>query len=316
MKAAERLSQVLGANIDESMGAGRSPSGSPSVPAPVHGGPEKYRGAARVKDALAIEISRLAPDPDQPRKDFEPAGIEELAASLKARGQLQPIRVRWDEATSRWVIISGERRYRAALLAGLSTLMCIEARAPLTADEILEDQLVENCLREDLKPVEQARAFRALLDRRRCSYRQLAESLHISHQAIVRALALLGLPEDLQAQVDSGVVPASAAYEVAKVEDDAARREIVDRIAAGQMTRDEAIEVVRRASGGKAGAKGRGGARGKARRPTARVLRTSGGYRITAEHRRGVDLEALLAALREAADQVEAEIGAGGRDAA
>ena len=83
------------------------------------------------------------------------------------------------------MIVAGERRYRAARLAGLATLICVEAKGVQSPDDRLEDQLVENCVREDLKPVEQARAFRALLDRRGCTYRQLAESLNISHQAIV-----------------------------------------------------------------------------------------------------------------------------------
>ena len=68
--------------------------------------------------------------------------------------------MRWSDAVSRWIIVTGERRYRAAVLAGLPTLACIEAKGPLTAEDILEDQLVENCLREDLKPIEQARAFK------------------------------------------------------------------------------------------------------------------------------------------------------------
>jgi ParB family chromosome partitioning protein len=305
MKAADRLARTLGANIDESMGASRplDPSASMfpgSAPTAVHGGPEKYRGASRIKDALAIELDRIVADPAQPRKEFEEGALEALASSLKDRGQLQPIRVRWSDELDRWVIISGERRWRAARMAGLATMTCVEAKGELSPDEILEDQLVENCIREDLKPVEQGRAFRTLMDRRGCSARQLADSLRVSHQAVGRALALLTLPGDLQEQVDSGSIPASAAAEVAKVKDDEARRELAGKIVAGELTRDETIEAVRRAKGPAGlGSKGRGGK--PAPRKTSATIRTAAG-RLTLENRKGVDDAAMLAAVLEAAE--------------
>jgi ParB family transcriptional regulator, chromosome partitioning protein len=308
MKAAERLTQQLQAHIDESMGAASAAAvhGGPFPPATlVRGGPEKYLGAPRSKDVLVIELGRIAPDPGQPRKEFDPGALADLAASLKARGQLQPIRVRWDEGSARWIIIAGERRYRAALLAGLPTLMCVEAKGPLTPGDILEDQLVENALREDLRPIEQARAFKALLEQRGCSQRQLAESLHVPHQTVVRALALLALPGDIQEQVDGGAVPASAAYELARVADDATRRELADQVVAGELTRDEVTARVRAVSSRSAGGKGMG-AKAKPRKVTSRTLKTSAG-KVTVENRRGLDGGALATALREALDQVEAE---------
>ncbi len=324
MKAAERLAQQLGAHIDESMGATR-PTGPPGLfPGPiqggsgafpgglVHGGPEKYQGSSRIKDALAIEPDRIIPDPDQPRKDFDPEALEALAASLRDRGQLQPIRVRWSPDAKHWVVVSGERRWRAARMAGLATIACVEAKAEMTPREILEDQLVENCIREDLRPIEQARAFRALLDSRGCSARQLAESLRISHQAVGRALSLLTLPEELRKQVDEGLVPASAAAEVAKVKDDETRREIAGKIAAGELTRDETVEVVRRATGDARSSggpgHGKGSVRGKAKVLTSRVFKAEGGFKVTVERKRGVEAPGLLEALQEIVSRVEAEM--------
>jgi ParB family transcriptional regulator, chromosome partitioning protein len=305
MKAADRLARQLGANIDESMGVSRTAAHSASIfpgsgPGVVHGGPDKYRGASRIKDAMAIEIDRIVADPSQPRKEFEPGALEALASSLKERGQLQPVRVRWSGDLDRWVLISGERRWRAARMAGTATLMCVEAKGEMSPDEILEDQLVENCIREDLKPVEQGRAFRTLMDRRGCSARQLADSLRVSHQAVGRALALLTLPEDLQEQVDAGSIPASAAAEVAKVDGDDVRREIVSKIIAGELTRDETVEAVRRAKG----QPGRGStSRGSksAPRKTSATIRTAAG-RLTLENRKGVDESTMLAAVLEAAE--------------
>ena len=101
MKAAERLEARDSAGTCGSRWAAHRPAAAaaPAVAgAAFHGETAKYRGAARIKDALAIELDRIMPDPDQPRKEFDPEALADLAASLKARGQLQPIRVRWDEA--------------------------------------------------------------------------------------------------------------------------------------------------------------------------------------------------------------------------
>jgi ParB family chromosome partitioning protein len=310
MKAADRLSQALGANIAESMGARRAGEGPAHASNPfpngpvVHGGPagEKYRGAARLKDAFAIELDRLAPDPNQPRKEFDAEELGRLAESLRTHGQLQPIRVRYEESAGRWTIISGERRYRAAALAGLSTLVCIEARGLPTPEEILEDQLVENCVRADLKPIEQARAFQALLERRGCSYRQLADSLAISHQAVVRALALLALPEEIRAKVDSGLVPASAASEVARIEDEAEQLRMIAEVESGAMTRDDVTRAVRAK-----GKKGKAG-RAKPRRPIDdRPRRASNAVKVRIEAGPRHTLADVIVALREIADRLEAE---------
>jgi ParB family chromosome partitioning protein len=317
MKSAEELKARLGANMKESMGRSSGAGGSPAaVPASAfhgetasafHGETAKYQGAARLKDALAIEVDRLGPDPDQPRKEFDPAALAELAESLKARGQLQPIRVRWDVDVGRWIVVVGERRYRAALMAGLPTLMCIEAKGPMTADDILEDQLVENALREDLKPIEQARALRALIDRRGWSYRQLAEALHIAPASIARSLALLDLPGTVQEEVERGALAPSVAYEVSRLDGPAAQHRAAALVVEQGMTRTEATEMVRRTAGK---AKASRGGKGRARKATSRTLRTSAGYRITVEHRRGVDDAGIRAALAEAMDQLEDEADA------
>jgi ParB family transcriptional regulator, chromosome partitioning protein len=311
MKAAERLAQQLGANIDESMGAARTTAGVGMFPGAVHGGPEKYQGSSRIKDALAIEVDRIAPDPDQPRKEFDPAALEALAVSLKDRGQLQPIRVRWSAVASQWVIVSGERRWRAARMAGLATVSCIEAKGEMLPHEILEDQLVENCIREDLKPIEQAKAFRALLDTRGCSARQLAESLGISHQTVGRSLSLLTIPEELQQQVDAGLVPASAAAEVAKVKDDDTRRDIASKIVAGELTRDQTVEAVRQVATKSrvGGSKSRGTTKDKPKLPIERTVKVDGGFKVVVTGRKGFDSASLLVILEEAAAKVRAEQG-------
>jgi ParB family chromosome partitioning protein len=311
MSGIEKFTSRLGGNIRESMGAagGAGAGAGGPLPATTAAGPSQYHGVTRPKDALTIPVDRIIPDPDQPRKEFDAGPLEELAASLKARGQLQPIRVRWSPDADRWMIVAGERRYRAAILAGLPSLSCVEAKGAMTAEEILEDQLVENCLREDLRPIEQARAFKALIDRRSCSYRQLAESLNVSHMAVSRALSLLNLPDGVQAMVESGELPASSANAIAKLDDPDDQREVARRVVAGGMNRAEVEEEVRQvASRPKAGdSKGRAAIKARPKRPTVRTMRTASA-KVTIEFRRAVEPAEVLAALREVVAKVELEI--------
>lgn len=307
MSRIDKFTAKLGGNIRESMGSATAGAGGP-LPTPA-AGPSQYQGITRPKEALTIPVDRIMPDPDQPRKEFDDGPLDDLAASLKARGQLQPIRVRWSQDADRWVIIAGERRYRAAVRAGIASLLCVEAKGTMTADEILEDQLVENCVREDLKPVEQAKAFRALVERRGCSYRQLAEMLNISHMAVSRAMTLLELPEDVQDRVTAGELAASVAVEVAKLDDPEEQREVAARVVSEGLNRSEAVEAVRQAANksGRA-AKGRGAIRARPKRPTVRTIKTTSA-RVTVEFRKAVDPAEVIAALDEARAKILAEIG-------
>jgi ParB family chromosome partitioning protein len=242
-----------GANMAESIGQGRAGGAAPSFAPPTVPTPAgRYLGTTRIKAAMSIELDRIVADPDQPRKEFDRGSLDELAASLRSRGQLQPILVRWSEPIGKWVVIAGERRLRAAGLAGLSHLKAIEDSAEKSAHEILQDQLVENCVREDLKPVEQAHAFRTLMDVYGWSHRQLADNLHLSKSMVTKALALLDLAPEVQDRVDAGDLAPSVAYEVARLPDPDAQREAAREIVEGGLTRVEAAAVVARRRSGPA----------------------------------------------------------------
>ncbi|WP_422931883.1 ParB/RepB/Spo0J family partition protein [Singulisphaera sp. PoT] len=205
-----------------------------------------FEGRARLKAAAEIRLDRIVADPNQPRTEFDQDALERLASSLKQRGQLQPIRVRWDDALDRYVVVVGERRMRAARLAGMTSIACVVATGTPTPEELLEDQLIENCLREDLRPVEQAKAFRALLNKLGISQRQLAERLQVSPPTITRALALLELPEPIQASVELGEIAPHTAYEISKIEDAEAQAEVAAQAAQGRLKRDEMRSMVTR----------------------------------------------------------------------
>ena len=289
VKAVKKLRETLGANIGESMGAGHRGVGGGRSRRRSRRLRAATRGRPASKERLDIPLDRVAPDPDQPRKEFDPKALDRLAASLRDRGQIQPIRVRWDDPTQKWVIIAGERRWRAAVLAGLTTIAAIEAQGVPTPDEVLEDQLVENCLRDDLKPIEQARAFEALMNRRGWN-KGSWPSGSTWQPTISRALSLLTLPPTIQAEVDSGRVPPTIGHELAKVEEPATRR-AGRRTIRGELTRDEVRHRTRR------------------QRPQRVEYRTSRG-KVTVEIAADDDQdEAPVVALREALARAESKCG-------
>ena len=316
-KAAESLQRRFGQNLSESLGVRASGPGAGGIgPAPGFEFPRETSpddGRTRARDAGHMEIDRIVADPDQPRKEFSDDALDRLAASLLKHGQLMPIRVRWNAGVGKWVVISGERRYRAAMKAGLKTVACVFADNGLSPSEILQEQIVENLLREDLKPIEQARAYRQLMDLHGWTAKELAGELQVSQGAVSKSLSLLTLPVELQEQVDDGSIPATAAYEVAKVEDKAVQREIARRIVDEDLTRDDAAEVVRQASGkspkaGSPNAKGRGVGVAPSR-GSVRLFKAGGAKVAVTFPRKTVRDDEVLAALEEAAEQVRVLIG-------
>lgn len=161
-------------------------------------------------DRTMIPIEQLSPNPDQPRRHFEPEALQELAQSLKARGVLQPLIVRphpRDEGL--YQIVAGERRWRAAQLAQLHELPVILRE--LSDTEVLEIALIENIQRADLNAIEEAASFRQLMDRFGHTQEQLAEALNKSRSHIANLLRLLNLPEQVQVWLKEGKLSAGHA---------------------------------------------------------------------------------------------------------
>jgi ParB family chromosome partitioning protein len=241
MSKLDELRRTAGQNVKDSAGADRvdRPGGNAVVVAP-----ERWRGVERSRDMALIPVAKIDRDPDQPRQEFDEEELAQLAESLRIRGQLQPIRVRWDEGRGMYVILAGERRWRAARMAGLDKLSCVIHEGTLAEDEKLAMQLVENALRTDLKPIEQARAYRRLMDAKGYSTRDLATELHIAQTSVVRALALLDLPADVQVRVEGGELAVTVAAELGKIADPAIQAEVAEAVVAGGLTRTEVTELV------------------------------------------------------------------------
>lgn len=196
-----------------------------------------------------IAVDQLMPDPTQPRKTFPPEEIERLAASIRARGLLQPLRVMPDAQRSRFVIVTGESRFRAGQLVGLTALPCLVLSGQPEEADLLADRIVENHVRHDLRPLELARALAKLKALKQCTSRELACELGLSASAITRAEALLTLPEAIQAQVDAGAIPESIAYEISRHPDASAQLALAEAVAKGRMRREAVTEAVRRTVG-------------------------------------------------------------------
>ena len=155
MASVGSILERVGGNLDESMGVRATalrPTLSP-VPDPKDIGRRPLRSVGRV------DVSQVVPDPDQPRAEFSDDALDRLSASIRDHGQLAPIRVRWSAGLGKWVIIAGERRWRATRRAGLAAIDCVFVDGELSRGELLSQQLIENLLREDLRPVEEARAY-------------------------------------------------------------------------------------------------------------------------------------------------------------
>lgn len=191
---------------------------------------------------MHLKLSAVVPNPRQPRGHFDEQQLEELALSLREIGMLQPVLVRpLDDG--RYEIIAGERRYRAARLAGLDEIPAIVRHTD--DSRLLTEALVENIHRADLNPLEEAAAYQQLLDDFGMTHEQLAEKLGKSRSAISNALRLLGLPPSLQQRVASGTLSAGHARTLLAL--DARQQEaLAQRVVAEDLSVRQTEELVRR----------------------------------------------------------------------
>ncbi|MCX7767310.1 MAG: ParB/RepB/Spo0J family partition protein, partial [Candidatus Sumerlaeia bacterium] len=153
---------------------------------------------------ILLPINQLHSNPYQPRQKFDEEKLQEMAISIKEKGVLQPILVR--EIANRYEIIAGERRYRAAILAGLESVPVIIVKA--TNRELLEMALIENLQREDLNPIEQAQGFKMLQSEFGLSQEEIGERMGISREAVTNTMRLLNLPLEIRQMIEQGKISA------------------------------------------------------------------------------------------------------------
>lgn len=190
----------------------------------------------------SADIDLLAPNPRQPRYRFQQEPLEELAASIREHGIIQPIVVR--RMGDRYEIIAGERRWRAAQLAGLHKVPIVVLDVP--DEQVLELALLENIQRENLNPVEEARAYRLLLDEQGLRQEDLAQRLGKARTTIANSLRLLNLSQGVQERIENGLLTAGQARPILSVEDTRMQEQLADTVVKKGLSAREVEKLVAR----------------------------------------------------------------------
>ena len=221
---------ALGRGIGALIPSARSPVNAPAY---VESHPDRER-------AGEIAVADIDPNPDQPRRAFEPGALDALAESIRVHGVLQPIVVR--RAGDRYELVVGERRWRASKQAGLASIPAVVLE--IDPRDRLEVALVENVQRRDLNPIELAVAFRALADTG-ATQEEIGQRVGMDRSSIANHVRLLELPREIQGDVEAGRVTIGHAKALLSITSPDRRRQLRDRIVSEQLSVRAAEEIAR-----------------------------------------------------------------------
>ncbi len=259
----------------------------------------KLIGRRQDRSAAKIQVDRIIAR-SQVRQSFDEEELQELADSIRSKGQLQPIRVWWDEEAEdggRYVILQGERRFRAAQMAGLVQVDCVVHEGRPSDAEITELQLIENIIRSQLNPIEEAMAFKKIMSDRKAAgvpatFKDLARETGFSETKVQRSVRLLTLPEEVQNDVAQGIIPPTVIREVLKLKDEEAQRELIQSYKEGG-TREQIAAIVREQK--------TGGARriSESAGPKTKKVFSSGLIKLQATSNKRVSQAQIVEALQE-----------------
>ena len=198
-------------------------------------------GGNEVAQQNEVSIDSISPNPKQPRTVFNEEAMAELVASIKEIGILQPPVVRQTSA-GRYELIMGERRFRAAKLAGLRSIPVIIRQTP--DNELLREALIENIHRSQLNPLEEAAAYTQLLQDFNCTHEELAQKLGRSRPLISNTMRLLNLPASVQSRVASGIISAGHARALLGLSNEAEIDRLAKRIVAEGLSVRAVEEII------------------------------------------------------------------------
>lgn len=202
---------------------------------------QKERHLTHEAAIFHIELTKIKPNPEQPRRNFDPEALKELANSIREFGVLQPLLVSKIERETdggqevEYQLIAGERRLRAAELAGM-TQVPVFVRKPISRREQLELAIIENLQREDLNPIEAARAFSRLQDEFRLTQREIASRLGKSRESIANTLRLLSLPSSVQLALEGGKLNESQGRMLLMVENPGEQERLFNEILSNKLS--------------------------------------------------------------------------------
>jgi ParB family chromosome partitioning protein len=201
--------------------------------------------AAQGETLREIDIDLIKPNPEQPRSRFTEAALEELAQSIRENGIIQPVVVR--RAGTGYELIAGERRWRAAQRAGLRKIPA--AVREVSDDKTLEWALIENIQRQELNPIEEARAYKKLIETFELTQERLAERVGKDRVLIANHLRLLKLPADIQTLVEEGKISAGHARAILSIVEIAEQRRLAREIMERALSVRETERIAKRVNG-------------------------------------------------------------------
>ncbi len=206
-----------------------------------------FHDNARADDGGAVElnINELEPNRGQPRKEFSEEAMRELADSIAQHGVLQPLLVR-PLLSGGYQIVAGERRWRASRMAGLATVPALIRE--LTDSEVMQIALIENLQREDLKPLEEAQGYQALMEEFGFTQDEISKSVGKSRPAVTNALRLLNLPEAVRGMLARGDLSAGHARTLLSFKDEAAMLAAAKRVVAEGFSVRELEKMAKKAN--------------------------------------------------------------------
>ena len=178
------------------------------------------------ESVISVPLEKISTNPDQPRKTFDQLSLKELAASISEKGVIQPIIV--EKKKDSYLIIAGERRFRASGIAGLKEIPVIVKE--FTENEKLEIALIENIQREDLNPVEEALAYHDLMERANLNQEEVAEKVGKNRSTVANSLRLLKLPQNIQTTLAKGAISAGHARAILSLDTEEQMEDLHKRI--------------------------------------------------------------------------------------
>ena len=185
------------------------------------------------KDIITIDLKNIYPNQDQPRRVFDEEKIKILSESIKNYGVLQPIVLKPDDK-GKYMIIAGERRYRASKLARKSDIPAVIKDIPMK--DIMEIALIENLQREELNPIEEALAYRSLIKNYEVTQEEISEAVGKSRPHITKTLRLLNLPQKIMDMIDQGQITAGHGKALLRVNDENLQLELANKVIAEELS--------------------------------------------------------------------------------
>lgn len=239
------LGRGLGALIPQPHKQPAAPVFAPSSSLETTAVADAQQASARDAGAFRIPVSVIIANPEQPRAQFRHQELEDLMNSIREHGILQPLTV--SRVPGGFELISGERRFRAAKMLGLETVPAM-VRAADPRDKLVL-ALIENIQREDLNPLEEARAYGRLLSEFGLTQEAVAKQVGKARSTVANAVRLLDLPAEVQEAIAAGIVPSGSARAMLALSDSESQLAFFRKLVAGRMTSREAEDGVRRAGG-------------------------------------------------------------------